>query len=59
MSAGVASAHAWLGRAVLGAGDGRQLIDDSNNNTSRKSKLPCNSDHPPSYCKPNSGSGSK
>jgi hypothetical protein len=58
MSASAASAHVWLARAALGAGPGSQFVDDStNNNTnSRKSKLPCNSEHPPSYCKPNTGS---
>ena len=54
MSASACFAHAWLGRAALGVGHGSRLIDDSTSN--RKSKLPCNSEHPPSYCKPNSGS---
>jgi len=54
MSASACFAHAWLGRAALGVGHGSRLIDDSN--TNRKSKLPCNSEHPPAYCKPNSGS---
>jgi hypothetical protein len=55
MFAGAASAHAWLGRAALGVGRGSELVDSD---SSRKSKLPCNSEHPPSYCKPKSGSGS-
>lgn len=58
MPAGALSAHVLLDRAAFGVGLGIQPIDDSdsNSNSNRKSKLPCNSDHPPTYCKPKTGS---